>query len=80
MIVDAILNELYTGVVGAEHPAPVQSKVSENLAQYFSSKEQVQAVSNSCCSPTEQASCCEPSQKASCCGDGESAVGGCGCR
>ncbi len=78
MIVDAILNEIYTGGPQAEQAAPLQLKVSANLAQYFSCKEQVQAVSNSCCSPTEQASCCEPSQKASCCG--ESTAGGCGCR
>lgn len=79
MIVDAILNEIHAGVAGSEQPAPVPANAAPaNLARYFSGKEQAQAVTSSCCAPTEQATCCESTQKAACCG--ESTASGCGCR
>lgn len=80
MIVEAILQEVYGGLLPQAVPA-AEVDVPENLQRFFAGRAQVLSAREApaaCCSPTEHASCCEPEAKASCCGD--AATDECGCR
>jgi hypothetical protein len=77
MIVDAILQAVFSGVPQAAAPVPMGA-VPDNVVRFFAGKERLANETASCCSPAEHAACCEPSQKASCCG--EAALGSCGCQ
>jgi hypothetical protein len=77
MIVDAILEHVYSG------PSPrarVEAQLYElpaNLARFFSGRA-ASAEERACCPPAEQQSCCDADAKDGCC-DAAPAEG-CGCR
>lgn len=80
MIVDAILRQVYAGVVERQ-PAAEPYELPENLERFFAREALTQAPAApeeaSCCPPAEQRSCCDPEDKAECCG--ASTGEGCGC-
>jgi hypothetical protein len=82
MIVDAILREVYGGVVVEPEPEAEPYELPENLERFFAGKALAQTAEapeeRDCCPPAEQRSCCEPEDKAACCG--ASSGEGCGCR
>jgi Domain of unknown function (DUF2703) len=82
MIVDAILREVYGGVVVEQDPEAEPYELPENLERFFAGKVLAQTAEApeepDCCPQAEQHSCCDPEGKAECCG--ASAGAGCGCR
>jgi hypothetical protein len=77
MIVDAILEHVYSGRSARARVAAQSYELPENLARFFSGKA-ASAEERACCPPAEQQSCCDADAKDGCC---DAALGeGCGCR
>lgn len=77
MIVDAILEHVYSGPSPRARGEAQSYELPENLARFFSGKA-ASAEERACCPPAEQQSCCDADAKDGCC---DAAPGeGCGCR
>jgi hypothetical protein len=77
MIVDAILEHVYSGPSPRARGEAPSYELPENLARFFSGKA-ASAEERACCPPAEQQSCCDADAKDGCC---DAAPGeGCGCR
>jgi hypothetical protein len=77
MIVDAILEHVYSGRSARARVAAQSYELPENLARFFSGKA-ASAEERACCPPAEQQACCDANAKDGCC---DAAPGeGCGCR
>jgi hypothetical protein len=77
MIVDAILEHVYSGPSPRARVVAQSYELPENLARFFSGKA-ASAQERACCPPAEQQSCCDADAKDGCC---DAAPGeGCGCR
>jgi hypothetical protein len=77
MIVDAILEHVYSGPSPRARVVAQSYELPENLARFFSGKA-ASAQERACCPPAEQQSCCDADAKYGCC---DAAPGeGCGCR
>jgi Domain of unknown function (DUF2703) len=77
MIVDAILEHVYSGPSPRARVVAQSYELPENLARFFSGKA-ASAQERACCPPAEQQSCCDADAKNGCC---DAAPGeGCGCR
>jgi hypothetical protein len=77
MIVDAILEHVYSGPSPRARVVAQSYELPENLARFFSGKA-ASAQERACCPPAEQQSCCDADAKEDCC---DAAPGeGCGCR
>jgi Domain of unknown function (DUF2703) len=77
MIVDAILEHVYSGPSPRARVVAQSYELPENLARFFSGKA-TSAQERACCPPAEQQSCCDADAKDGCC---DAAPGeGCGCR
>jgi Domain of unknown function (DUF2703) len=79
MIVDAILQHVYSGPSPRARVEAQSYELPENLARFFAGKAASASLNESaCCSPAEQRSCCDADAKADCC-DAVTEEG-CGCR
>jgi hypothetical protein len=77
MIVDAILEHVYSGPSPRARGEAQSYELPENLARFFSGKA-ASAEERACCPPAEQQACCDANAKDGCC---DAAPGeGCGCR
>jgi hypothetical protein len=77
MIVDAILEHVYSGPSPRARVVAQSYELPENLARFLSGKA-ASAQERACCPPAEQQSCCDADAKDGCC---DAAPGeGCGCR
>lgn len=77
MIVDAILEHVYSGPSPRARVVAQSYELPENLARFFSGKA-ASAQERAYCPPAEQQSCCDADAKDGCC---DAAPGeGCGCR
>ena len=77
MIVDAILEHVYSGPSPRARVEAQSYELPENLARFFSGRA-ASAEERACCPPAEQQSCCDADAKDGCC---DAAPGeGCGCR
>jgi hypothetical protein len=80
MIVEALLQEIYSLPQKPALAAVEYAEVPENLQNFFTGQAQQMAnTSAACCSSEVQESCCEPSEKSACCGE-VSQSGRCGCQ
>jgi hypothetical protein len=79
MIVDAILEHVYSGPSPRARIEAQSYELPENLARFFAGKAASASLNErACCSPAEQRSCCDADAKADCC-DAVTEEG-CGCR